>query len=394
MAEDGKVNVRIIKAIRKLLQEGGNFTVASFRMPQGIPQEIAQVCSLPMICAGGALVCGAGRILYGRPFTDEGIRKLGKLLPAGTEMAFHGKEKEADIREVFRISARFGDEKAWESACKILRAQQYEFCPLRGNLRIDISAGSKRDAFLWLKEHCGSGCGPWIGLGNAREDAGFLEASDRAYRVRTASPSLKKMALKLHSGPRENPVAEILARERGFYGKLHPLLHAKTILRHRREVYRLCCLIGLRRLGLLHDLSKFSPAEFFSGMKYYCGNSSPIGLERQIKGASRAWRHHIRHNKHHSERWVKEKGGVKYFLPVPKRYLAEQICDRIAACKVYAGEQYTQKMPYERLLREEAAVRMDGPSYEWMASALRLLSETGESALAEFLRSELKRENT
>ena len=47
-----------------------------------------------------------------------------------------------------------------------------------------------------------------------------------------------------------------------FFGHLH------TINKHKRMVMKHCFKLGLYKRGLLHDLSKYSPAEFFVGVKY------------------------------------------------------------------------------------------------------------------------------
>ena len=50
--------------------------------------------------------------------------------------------------------------------------------------------------------------------------------------------------------------------------------HLKTITHHKYLVMKGCFAIGLYRQGLLHDLSKYSPSEFFIGCRYYQGNRS------------------------------------------------------------------------------------------------------------------------
>ena len=53
--------------------------------------------------------------------------------------------------------------------------------------------------------------------------------------------------------------------------------HFKTITYHKYLVAQGCFRIGLYKQGILHDLSKYSPAEFMVGMKYYQGNRSHLG---------------------------------------------------------------------------------------------------------------------
>ena len=64
--------------------------------------------------------------------------------------------------------------------------------------------------------------------------------------------------------------------------------HYCTITKHRRLVRRHCFKIGLYWQGLTHDLSKYSPEEFWTGVRYYQGDRSPNAAEREDVGYSRA----------------------------------------------------------------------------------------------------------
>ena len=120
--------------------------------------------------------------------------------------------------------------------------------------------------------------------------------------------------------------------------------HFRTITRHRHLVIRHCWKAGIFWQGLRHDLSKYSPTEFLPGARYYQGNRSPNEKEREVLGYSVAWMHHKGRNKHHFEYWNDYNPKEKRVMPVkmPARYLAEMFCDRLAASKVYAGDQYQQ----------------------------------------------------
>ena len=58
---------------------------------------------------------------------------------------------------------------------------------------------------------------------------------------------------------------------------MHPIKHFKTITHHKILVAKYCFRIGLYRQGLTHDLSKYSPTEFWAGAKYYQGDRSTRG---------------------------------------------------------------------------------------------------------------------
>lgn len=119
--------------------------------------------------------------------------------------------------------------------------------------------------------------------------------------------------------------------------------HTKTIARHRREVRKLMALCGLN--GRRHDLSKYSPIEFWNGVKYYTGTSSPHVGERKVKGYSDAWLHHKSRNRHHSEYWIDIINGDATPIDMPPVYFVEMLCDRIAASKVYLGADFSPNAP-------------------------------------------------
>jgi hypothetical protein len=109
--------------------------------------------------------------------------------------------------------------------------------------------------------------------------------------------------------------------------------------------------VGLYRQGLLHDLSKYSPTEFWVGARYFQGNRSPNNAEREDIGYSNSWLHHKGRNRHHFEYWVdynlRGKEGESPLVPVkmPGRYVVEMFMDRIAASKIYMGDAYTDAAP-------------------------------------------------
>lgn len=98
--------------------------------------------------------------------------------------------------------------------------------------------------------------------------------------------------------------------------------------------------MGLYWQGLTHDLSKYSPREFWPGVKYFQGNRSPIEMEKKDKGYSFGWLHHKGRNPHHWQYWIDMKHGEMVAQDMEMKYIKEMICDRIAACMVYEKEKY------------------------------------------------------
>jgi hypothetical protein len=161
--------------------------------------------------------------------------------------------------------------------------------------------------------------------------------------------------------------------------------HFKTVSLHRFRVCRYCFKMGLYWQGLTHDLSKFSPTEFFRGCRFYQGVRSPNAKEREIFGYSSAWLHHKGRNRHHYEYWIdfssmdsNQPFGV---LPgrMPDKYIAEMIADRVAASRTYKGDSYTSAAPLEYYNRvRQTPVPMHPYTQEKLELFLHMLAEKGE----------------
>ena len=110
--------------------------------------------------------------------------------------------------------------------------------------------------------------------------------------------------------------------------------HFNLINKHRFLVFKLCVKAGIPFRGLVHDLSKYSPTEFFESVKYYDGSKSPITFCKKEKGYSKAWLHHKGRNKHHFEYWI-DFTAPDPMPVIPYKYTVEMICDTLAAGMTY-----------------------------------------------------------
>ena len=115
--------------------------------------------------------------------------------------------------------------------------------------------------------------------------------------------------------------------------------HFHTVNRHRFKVFTLCCRVGVPFRGLMHDLSKYYPQEFFESAKYYQGDYSPITNCKRIEGYSKAWLHHKGRNKHHYEYWFDFDNRDEIIMPF--KYFLEMICDTYAAGMIYCKDKWT-----------------------------------------------------
>ncbi|MCQ2505797.1 MAG: DUF5662 family protein [Lachnospiraceae bacterium] len=165
--------------------------------------------------------------------------------------------------------------------------------------------------------------------------------------------------------------------------------HFRTITKHRHLVIKHCFKAGIGLQGLKHDLSKYSPEEFFISCKYYTGKHSPIADERRDRGYSTVWMHHKGRNKHHYEYWVDMNLETKLYepVPMPDRYVKEMICDRIAASKVYLGSDYDYTYPLKYYHnKEHGKMQIHPETQRKLVFVLKYLNEHGEEETFKYLR--------
>lgn len=121
--------------------------------------------------------------------------------------------------------------------------------------------------------------------------------------------------------------------------------HLKVICKHKYFVAQECFKRGLYWQGIVHDLSKFTPAEFVQSAKYFQGTGTPISKIKAELGYSSAWLNHKGRNKHHWEYWIDFYDGVLKPCPIPEKYLIEMACDMIGASKAYLKTEYNPAEP-------------------------------------------------
>lgn len=168
--------------------------------------------------------------------------------------------------------------------------------------------------------------------------------------------------------------------------------HFKTVHRHRALVRKYCFRLGLYWQGLTHDLSKYSPVEFWAGAKYFQGSRSPNDQQRKEEGCSASWLHHKGRNRHHFEYWTdyqKDGSGIGG-VEMPRKYVAEMFCDRLAACKVYKGKDFTPEDPYKFYERGKGRNLMFHPATSALLEKILLvLRDEGEDAAFDYVRREV-----
>lgn len=172
---------------------------------------------------------------------------------------------------------------------------------------------------------------------------------------------------------------------------MQPWSHFKTITKHKWLVLCGCFRVGLYWQGITHDLSKYSPIEFWNGARYYQGIRSPNTAERDDKGYSEAWMHHKGRNRHHLEYWTDMNRETRRYepIPMPRNYLVEMVMDRRAACMTYQGDQYRDDSALRYLERSMERDLMHPKTLKELQYILTMLAERGEKETFRYLKEEV-----
>ncbi len=164
--------------------------------------------------------------------------------------------------------------------------------------------------------------------------------------------------------------------------------HLKTVMQHRKTVIIHSAKCGILWQGLRHDLSKYSPTEFWQGVRYFQGNRSPNEAERADKGYSEAWVHHKGRNRHHFEHWTDYNPVTKEVSPIkmPLRYVKEMFCDRVGATKVYLKKDYNPSAALDYFLRGRARYNMHPETAALLEKLLTMLRDEGEDKTFRYIK--------
>ena len=167
--------------------------------------------------------------------------------------------------------------------------------------------------------------------------------------------------------------------------------HFATITKHKMLVMDGCFRVGLYWQGITHDLSKYSPTEFWVGARYYQGTRSPNAAEREDKGYSEAWMHHKGRNRHHYEYWTDMNRETRKYesVEMPRRYLVEMVMDRRAACLVYQGKNYRDDSALQYFERSREKDLMHPQTQRQLRYLLTMLAEKGEKETFRYLRQDV-----
>lgn len=119
------------------------------------------------------------------------------------------------------------------------------------------------------------------------------------------------------------------------------LNYLKYVIRHRWFVFLECCKLGVPWRGLVHDLSKFLPSEFFPYAEFFYGKrgSDQRTPEHIDTAFDLSWLMHQKRNPHHWQYWMRfgDDGTTRVF-EMPEVYIREMVADWKGAGKAITGK--------------------------------------------------------
>jgi len=141
--------------------------------------------------------------------------------------------------------------------------------------------------------------------------------------------------------------------------------YLKYVLRHKWFVMQECFRMGLIWRGLVHDIDKFLPDEWFSYAKFFYNSDGTKKIKIRKFGYYKptdtgnkkfdyAWLLHQKRNKHHWQWWIlpEDEGGLK-ILEMPIIYIREMICDWIGAGRAQNVENWRDVVPWYSLNKDK-----------------------------------------
>ena len=73
-------------------------------------------------------------------------------------------------------------------------------------------------------------------------------------------------------------------------------------------------------------------------------------------------------------------------MRMPRRFVAEMYCDRVAACKIYQQEAYTQQSAIRYFCNDGGKILMHPETRKEIGFLLTMLGEKGEKETAEYIK--------
>jgi len=141
------------------------------------------------------------------------------------------------------------------------------------------------------------------------------------------------------------------------------------LLRHKWFVFLEAYKLGIPWRGLLHDLSKFTPFQWFAYLNYLCSDSGDPKWEEFKRKFEYACLEHYHLNPHHWQYWVlrKDNGEIKA-LPMSDPFCREMLADWRGAGKAKKGYDDSR----EWYLKNKESMLLHEETRQWIEQQLRI----------------------
>lgn len=98
--------------------------------------------------------------------------------------------------------------------------------------------------------------------------------------------------------------------------------------------------------------------------------------------------HHKGRNRHHYEYWTDMNKVSRTYeaVPMPRKYLAEMVADRLAACKIYEKDKFDPGSPLRYLMKSREKDLMHPQTRKELEFLLTMLREKGEKHTLSYIR--------
>lgn len=125
--------------------------------------------------------------------------------------------------------------------------------------------------------------------------------------------------------------------------------YLEYLQRHRKYVLEECIALGVESRGLVHDLSKYEPDEFYAYAAYFYGGHDRDHIPPEIQEEfDYAWLRHQKRNDHHWQYWVlTEDSGISTALQMPELAAREMLADWRGADRAILGDKANIYLWYE-----------------------------------------------
>ena len=143
------------------------------------------------------------------------------------------------------------------------------------------------------------------------------------------------------------------------------------LLRHKKNVFKICMKRGMYIHAITHDMSRFRPKEFIPYARHFYGiypqRATTLSLPRlNYKGPYqddikreflKAWEEHYTKNKHHEEHWIKN----GFVSPMPEKYVDQMLADWSARSIEFGGtaEEYYLKSYNDKELHKSTRLMIE-----------------------------------